>query len=118
MSVVKRSESATRRQEKEGPRRRWQKGSTFAAKGRIVVVSDAEKLRLFIIWKRDRVLAPKPREGRNVAQLKRRKKKIVGEAKKKKKRNRERTENGMKRRKKKNLREDKEIESQGRLNWQ
>jgi hypothetical protein len=38
------------------------KGPPLTAKGR-KVVSDAEKLRLFIIWKRDRVLAPKPREG-------------------------------------------------------
>lgn len=100
------------------------KRTTFAAKGRVVVVSSqrwrkAEKLRLFIIWKRDRVLAPKPREGRNVTQLKK-KEKIVREEEEEKERNRERKENGIKRRKKeeKNLQEEEEIESQGRLNWQ
>ena len=47
---------------------------------------------LFIIWKRDRVLAPEPREGRNVAQQKRnkkgRKEKTDRQKKKKKKKNR------------------------------
>lgn len=59
---------------------------------------------LFIIWKRDRVLAPEPREGRNVAQQKRnkkgRKEKTDRQKKKKKKKrnltkpNREWKENG------------------------